>query len=605
MRRPFFGDLHVHTARSWDAYGFGTRMIGADAYRFARGEAVDLPPLDGSGRGTRRVQLARPLDFTAVTDHSEFIAEVHACLDPTSKVYGASACQVYREANFASQAVFGISLIPKAPERLPALCGSQGIDCAALAGDIWGQMKQEAEDVYDRTATCSFTSFVAYEWTGATGIASLHRNVIFRNDDTPPRPISYYEASSPEGLWQALREQCQQAGGRCDVLAIPHNSNLSNGNMFVIETSAPGGADELRERARQRIAMEPLMEIFQHKGDSECRNGLSGFIGAPDELCNWEKVEPFDQPTTDCGDGSGFGGVIGTGLGCRSARDYARGALLAGLQQEDRIGVNPFELGFIASTDTHNADPGNVEESTFPGHQALDDSTPELRLAPPTATNGEILNNPGGLAGVWAEENSRDALFAALRRRETFGTSGPRIAPRFFGGWRYAADACSAPDLVSKGYAQGVPMGGELPHRPGEAAAPTFVVSALGDPDHAPLERLQIVKGWVDADGAGHYQTFDIAPDSPGGASVNPDTCETSGTGASSLCARWVDPSFDPSKPAYYYARVVENPTCRWSTFQCNALPADQRPPTCSDPRIPRTIQERAWTSPIWYRPDT
>ena len=602
LRRPLYGDLHVHTARSWDAYGFGTRLLPADAYRFARGEAVELPPTDADGRGTRRTQLARPLDFAAVTDHSEFIAEVRACLDPASGVYDVAPCQTYRAATFASQAVFGISLVPRAPQRLPSICGAKGIDCAALASDIWSEVRAEAEDAYDRTASCRFTSFVGYEWTGATGIASLHRNVIFRNDDVPPAPISYYERSSPEGLWQALHEQCKDKGGRCDVLAIPHNSNLSNGNMFVLETEAAGGLDELRERARARAEMEPVMEIFQHKGDSECRNGLTGFAGAPDELCGFEKVEPFEG-TSDCGEGSGFGGVIGTGLGCRSARDYARGALLLGLQQDERIGVNPYKLGFIASTDTHNATPGNVAEATFPGHQGAQDASPEQRLTP-TATDAQILNNPGGLAGVWAEENSRDAIFEALRRRETFGTSGPRIVPRFFGGWGYPEDVCSRPDLVARGYRDGVPMGGDLPRGPGDGRSPVFVVSALRDPDGAPLERVQIVKGWLDLDGTGHYRTYDVGDSGALGASVNPDTCETQGTGADALCARWADPDFDPSARAYYYARVVENPTCRWSTRECNALPQDQRPAVCADEEhVPKVVRERAWTSAIWYQP--
>ncbi len=603
LKRPLFGDLHVHTARSWDAYGFGTRLLPADAYRFARGEAVDLPPVDASGHGTRRTQLTRPLDFAAVTDHSEFIAEVRACLDPASGVYDVDACEVYRAATFASQAVFGISLVPRAPKRLPAICGSQGVDCAALASDIWTQVRQEAEDAYDRTAECKFTSFIGYEWTGATGIANLHRNVIFRNDDVPRAPISYYERSSPDGLWQSLREQCNESGGRCDVLAIPHNSDLSNGNMFVLETDAPGGVDELRERARRRAEMEPLLEIFQHKGDSECKNGLTGFVGAPDELCDFEKLEPFEG-VPDCGDGTGFGGVIGTGLGCRSARDFARGILLLGMQQEARIGVNPFPVGFIASTDTHNATPGNVDEATFPGHQGAQDAAPEQRLQP-SPINGTILNNPGGLAGVWAEENSRDAIFSALRRRETFGTSGPRIVPRFFGGWHFDESACAAPDLVARGYASGVPMGSDLPRRPDSATGPSFVVSALRDSVGAPLERLQIVKGWLDLDGVGHYRTYDVADSGTLGAGVNPDTCETFGTGADSLCARWVDPDFDPSTRAYYYARVVENPTCRWSTRECNALPSSERPEACSDEQhVARVIQERAWTSPIWYHPE-
>ena len=333
-------------------------------------------------------------------------------------------------------------------------------------------------------------------------------------------------------------------------------------------------------------------------------NGLSGTVGAPDELCNFEKRR--QPPFPDCGNGTGALGTAGNG--CVSRLDFVRGALLAGLKEADRIGVNPYRLGIIASTDTHNGAPGNVEESTFIGHRGEDDDTPSKQLASGSLYPGGIIFNPGGLAGVWAEENSRTSIFDALRRREVFGTSGTRITVRFFGGWGLSAALCDDPGMVQKAYASGVPMGGILPAAPSGATAPTFVIAALRDPGTArrpgvALQRLQVIKGWVE-NGEAHQQVFDVAGDPNNGASVDTDTCTPQGSGADSLCAVWTDPSFDASQQAFYYVRVLENPSCRWSTYTCNALPAAQRPPTCTDPGIAKTIQERAWSSPIWYAVD-
>jgi len=281
-----------------------------------------------------------------------------------------------------------------------------------------------------------------------------------------------------------------------------------------------------------------------------------------------------------------------------------RGALLEGLLEDARLGVNPFRLGMLASTDTHNGTPGAVAEDRFIGHRGTDDDTPAKQLGPGSLYPGGIIFSPGGLAGVWAEENSRASLFDAFRRRETFGTSGPRIAVRFFGGFGLGAGLCDDPDMVRKAYAMGVAMGGTL--GPGNGA-PSFLVSALRDAGTAtrpgtPLQRIQIIKGWIEG-GERHEQVYDVAGDAQNGATVDDTTCVTSGPGADALCGAWTDPAFDPSEHAFYYARVLENPSCRWSTYTCNALPPDERPASCTDPAVPRTIQERAWTSPIWYEP--
>jgi hypothetical protein len=331
----------------------------------------------------------------------------------------------------------------------------------------------------------------------------------------------------------------------------------------------------------------------------ECMNGLAGVLGEPDELCNFEKVRSPDSP--DCGEGTGALGAIR--LGCVSKLDFVRNVLLEGLKEEERLGVNPYRLGILASTDTHNATGGAVAEDRYVGHHGNQDDDPQKRSAP-----GKIINNPGGLAAVWAEENSRDAVFEALKRRETFGTSGPRMAVRFFGGWDYPEDMCEASDFVEKGYERGTPMGGDLPPRPQGAAAPGFAVMAMreadfGQTEGTPLQRLQIIKGWLNLEGDPVQKVFDVAGDPNNGASVDLDTCEAVGDGFDTLCTVWSDPEFDPRERAFYYARVVENPTCRWSTYDCIRLPMEERPDHCSDPDIDKTIQERAWTSPIWYRP--
>jgi hypothetical protein len=331
-------------------------------------------------------------------------------------------------------------------------------------------------------------------------------------------------------------------------------------------------------------------------------NGLSGILGATDEQCNFEKwIRPGPQ---DCGDGTGSLGSAN--FGCYSRRDFLRGILFEGLKEADRLGVNPYELGVIASTDTHNGTPGHVAEDAFVGHRGTDDDTPAKQLGPGELTAGGIAYDPGGLAGVWAEENSRGAIFDALRRRETFGTSGPRIAVRLFGGADLSPDLCSDPDMIAKADSSGVPMGGTLPRAD---APPRFLVSALRDPGTdarpgTPLQRVQIVKGWLDrATGEAHQQVYDVAGDGGNGAGVDVATCETFGSGFDALCGVWTDPDFDPSERAFYYARVLENPTCRWSTWTCNRLAPEERPPSCSDPAIAKTQQERAWSSPIFHDP--
>lgn len=614
LREPFFGDLHVHTALSFDAATWGTRARPADAYRFARGEPVDLPPYDAQGRATRSARLARPLDFAAVTDHSEFLAETDLCTTPGSAVYDTRTCREQRETRFVAAIDYALPLSSRAPVR-PMICrdGNESL-CAARARTVWGETQQAAEEAYDRSDACAFTTFVGYEWTGSPGGNNLHRNVIFRSAQVPAIPASYIEEPTPERLWSALERDCLAANIGCDVLAIPHNSNQSAGLMFA--TRRDDGAPLDRAAAERRARMEPLVEVYQHKGASECIPGAADLLGSEDEACGFEQltgrpcVGPNDPPgcTPRCATTPMGIGLAGT---CVEPSDFVRPALRRGLAEFLRVGADPFHLGFIGSTDTHNATPGLVDEHPWPGHAGRGDDTPEGRFTPEGMGRPITirLNSPGGLAVLWAEENTRDALFAAMRRREAYATSGPRIVARFFGGWSFDAGLCGAQDLAAQGYARGVPMGSDLPPRPADATAPSFVLSALRDAMGAPLQRMEIVKGWADATGT-HERVYRVDGEARG-ATVDPATCTPRGTpGAASRCAVWRDPDFDPGAPAFWYARVLEDPTCRWSRRVCNELrvdcarvPSDSPLRACCDGSLPDAIQERAWTSPIWYLP--
>lgn len=599
LRKVYFGDLHVHTAFSFDAWTYDVRTTPRDAYRFARGETIHLPPLGPDGTGTTAVRLDRPLDFAAVTDHAEYLGEVSLCTTPGSPAYDTATCAAYRP---PASSFFNLNVGADPPVRAD-FCQDNTL-CTDAAGPVWQVIKDAAEEAYDRTSACRFTSFVAYEYSLSPLGTNLHRNVIFRNAVTLPSPITTFDAETPRKLWAALDLQCRRAGNGCDVLAIPHNSNLSNGRLFEVEAPFGRTVEDERRTAVLRASMEPLVEVYQHKGDSECISGLGPAIGEPDEACSFEKqhAPPYD----DCGEDTGYGGL--GGFGCVSWRDYLRGVLETGLLEGERLGENPYKLGFIGSTDTHNGTPGRTEERSYQGHLGNQDQSPEASLAGNAIAGTPLLSSPGGLAGVWAEENSRDALFDALRRRETFATSGTRLTVRTFGGWEYPKDLCERADLLAQGDARGVPMGGEL-SASGRSAAPMMVVSALrdpGTPDHpsAKLQRAQIVKLWVTDDGTPHEAVFDIAGDAQNGATVDLDTCEPQGPGEDTLCAVWTDPQFDPKRPALYYARVIENPTCRWSTHVCRSLPSEEREALgCDNLGVPKVIQERAWTSPIWYTP--
>jgi hypothetical protein len=408
----------------------------------------------------------------------------------------------------------------------------------------------------------------------------------------PDLPPSFIEYPRAEELWQALDSQCREKGNGCDALVIPHNSNLSAGYMFsgLDDLGAPMTEDYAATRAR----FEPLVEIMQHKGASECyfERGVT-----EDELCAFEQL-PKDN-------------IAGYNEPPKPDTGFVRAVLADGMAIEQRLGINPYQFGVIASTDTHLGAPGAADEDRFLGHGGA--GVPARDEIPPGLPD-KLEYNPGGLAVVWAEENSRDALFDALRRRETYGTSGPRIVARFFGGWDYPDDLCQAADRVARAYDKGVPMGGVLGEAPAGGAKPAFLVAASRDPGTAgnpgiPLQRIQIVKSWIDDGGGRGEQVFDVAGSADNGAWVDLSSCETGGPGHAELCTVWTDEAFDSSQQAVYYARVVENPSCRWSQRMCAAAGVDCDVPAtigegyegcCAAAHRP-TIQERAWTSPIWY----
>ena len=615
-RRPLFGDLHVHTKYSVDAYVFGTTQNGPDeAYAFARGATLDLGAIDPS-KPLNPVKLTRPLDFAAVTDHSEGFGIYGICTDKNAPGYNSPECQNLRgELPTPTQlrflALVGQVLNPL-PQRAP-VCQQPGVDCPAYSASIWADIQRAAAANY---LPGKFTSFIAYEWTATPGNANLHRNVIFANEKVPYRAASYTETGSPDvrKLWGQLQSQCKDGIKGCDVLTIAHNSNVSMGLMFTDPTSA--------DEARKRQVWEPLVELHQHKGASECRfdRRFGAGVGTTDEECSFEQV-----PSTGLVYLPAFPDAAALPPAAFSRRSFVRSVLADGLAIEQKglrdslspngkAHVNPFRLGFVGSTDTHNATPGATEAKSWKGHGGNQEAKNEQRVG----NLASITRNPGGLAVVWAEQNNRKSLFDALRRRETYATSGTRPVVRFFGGWNFKSDLCNSPNLVASGYSDGVPMGGELSVQPSSNAAPRFVALAQQDPGNAevqgtPLQRLQIVKGWVDARGATHEKVFDVAGSDTGRA-VNTNTCQAVQTGSSELCAVWQDPEFDGNQRAFYYLRVLEDPVCRWHVSQCQALGVDPFASSCdtsnsnpyrqccgslTDP----VVQQRAWASPIWYAP--
>lgn len=584
-RNAYFGDLHVHTALSFDAYIFNVRATPEDAYRFARGDTI------GHASGFNIRLSGGPLDFTAVTDHSEYIGAMREANDPKNPLNKLPIVQGL----FSPDPKQIATAFAKMVEGYEHGTLPKEFSAPDVAGRAWTEVQQAAARNNDPGR---FTTFVGYEYTSAPDGRNLHRNVIFRTAKVPELPYAATVSNNPENLWRTM--DGWRAKG-IDVLAIPHNSNGSDGLMF--EQTKRDGTPMDKAYAELRMRNEPLAEITQIKGTSEVHPSL-----APnDEWANFEIMDRYigsNRPVTKFHGG------------------YVREALKDGILMREKVGFNPFKFGFIGSSDTHNAAPGSVEERNYFSKVGRSDGTPALRGSVPPGGAKTWPAEPvdsasalarfqswgaSGLAGVWAEENSREAIFAALRRKETFATSGPRIRLRFFASYDYPDDLPRRTDLVHEAYAKGVAMGGDL--APSKGKAPRFLIWGVRDPNSGYLQRAQVVKGWVE-NGVAKEQVFDVAcsdklplnrvtwrcPDN--GAGVNLATCEPDPQkGDVELRTLWVDPTFKPNQRAFYYLRVLENPSCRWSTW--DAL----RNGTPPNPTLAKTIMERAWSSPIWYEP--
>ncbi len=615
LKRPFFGDLHVHTNLSLDADLQGTRTSPDEAYQFAKGE-IAIQPYGEDGVTVPKLATGRELDFTMVADHAEFFGEASLCNTPGSPVYDSLACLGLRSSPADALTFIGWNarLQNTPPSRSTQVCGQDGQLCLDASVTFWDEIQEAAEAAYDRTSACSFTSFVGYEWTGSPGSRNLHRNVVFRGKHVPTRPTSYFEAPHPEQLWDALENDCEIGTPGCQFLTIPHNSNLSNGTYFSPFDIEGAVYDQATAMRRQR--MEPLMEVIQHKGQSECTYGvfdddnddMTDVSSSPnDELCGFE-VLPYDTLQAAVG-------VTGT----PKKQDFAREALRVGLSMQRFQGGNPFKFGMVGSTDTHLGTPGAVSEEGYPGHGGAGAVLSNDPLAGLLAVDDPSFN-PGGLTVIWAEENSRESLFAAMERREVYATSGTRPEVRFFASRaspRWDASLCDDPNMIEKAYAEGVPMGGDIgPEQDPVGGSPSFLIDVLKDPQGTDLQRVQIVKISVPATGSAEETVYDIVDDWDNGADVDLDTCEPTGAGLSHLCEVWQDPNYSPTDAAtLYYVRVIENPTCRWNQYQCNAAGVDCAIAetyaagtgfeACCDGSVPTKVQERAWTSPIWYNAET
>ena len=576
LKNAYFGDLHLHTRNSFDAYIFNTRASPDDAYRYAKGGVIHNPA------GFDLKLASGPLDFLAVTDHSEYLGAMTVVDTPGSPLAYLAPDLVTHEA----------SKIGAAFRNYIDLSRSGGLADVAKKAPIkeaWAEEINAAKRAYEPG---KFTTFVAYEFTSAPDGHNLHRNVIFKGDVVPEVPFSARESNNPEDLWRWLEQQ--RAKGM-DAIAIPHNSNGSDGWMF--ERTKRSGEPIDRAYAMMRARNEPLAEITQTKGTSETHPMLS----PNDEYANFEIRDLYVGTNTVV---TKFDG------------GYIRKALRDGIQLKALLGVNPFKLGLVAASDSHSG-AASYEEDNYNGNHSLNDGTPQQRASVPrkgqtwqtdTAQGAAGKNSASGLTGVWAEENTREAIFAAFERKETFATTGPRIRVRLFAGYDLDGVSLAAGDGVKRAYANGVPMGRDLVGRAGKT--PVFLVAAMRDVRSAPLQRIQIVKGWLDAAGQTHEQVYDAACADKGrvdpktrrcpenGASVNLETCAYSkDKGAGELFSNWRDPDFDPKLNAFYYARVLENPTCRWSTW--DAIRNGAAP----NPTLAKTIQERAYTSPIWFVP--
>jgi hypothetical protein len=576
LKNVYFGEQHLHTRNSFDAFTVGVNQTWEQAYRFAMGEEVTL-----STTG-EKMKRTTPYDFVAITDHSEYYGVLKDFKDPKSKL---------SKSDFAKKLVAGLKNPKEGKEAVTKLIGSLVTNTPLpeyvtpeLRVGNWQKFIQTA-DRFNKPG--KFTTLYAYEWTSIPDGANMHRNVFFK-DQPAAVPFSSFDSIYPEDLWTYLEIQRNQG---IDTFAIPHNGNVSNGWMYSPNKFLGGPMDA--RYARRQQENEPLTEIHQTKGNSEAHPLLS----PNDEFASFE---PFPN-------------LISLGVPSQVKYGFIRQGLVEGMKLESKLGHNPYKMGIVAGADVHSGYSGN-EEWDWKGAHGNQDDTPKKRLDPTPNAAGEagFIVSSAGTTAVWAEENTREAIFDAMKRKETYGTSGTLIRLRFFGGWNYPKDLVKDENFVKKAYKGGVPMGGDLPAKPKGAKAPTFLVWALKDPHSGNLDRIQIIKGWSDpVNGYPREKIYDVAwsddrkPDPktgklpPVGNTVDIKTAKyTNDIGNTQLSAVWTDPDLDPNKKTVYYVRVLEIPTPRWSTYDSarNNLPLPEG--------VPATIQERAYSSPIWYTPE-
>jgi len=580
LNNVYFGEQHLHTQNSPDAYAMGTRNTNDDAYNFCKGKAIKK---NTSGE---MVQKKTPYDWCAITDHAEYFGVLPQLSDPKSDLMTKNKDYEIIKLILSGDPKKGDEAFAKIAVGLTTNNPDPVFNDPEVLKSSW---KKHVDVTNKHYEPGKFTTLVAFEWTSIPNNQNLHRNVFFRDSKGPAAPFSAFDSDRPEDLWTYLQTQ-RDAG--LDTFSISHNGNLSNGLMYAPRDSA--GTPVNARYAKLRAENEVATEIIQTKGQSDTHPALS----PNDEFASFEEQ---------------YSHLIGTNppVVGRINYSYVREALINGVGFQESLGVNPFKLGIVAGADAHTGFSDN-EEFNYSGVHGNLDKTAKVRLSGAGTTAGESAVNFGtpGATGVWAPENTREAIFDALQRKETFGTSGPLIRVRFFGGWDYPEELHKAKDFVAKAYHGGVPMGGDLPKKPAKTNAPTFAVWALKDPNSGNLDRVQIIKGWYE-NGYPQEKIYDVAwsdnrkPDSkagklpPVGNTVNiKEATFTNDIGDTQLSATWTDPDFKPEHHAVYYVRVIEIPTPRWSTYDAKALGID--PPE----GVPAAIQERAWSSPIWYTPD-
>ena len=586
--RAYFGDTHLHTALSPDAGLAGTKLGLDEAYRFARGETV-------TSNSGQQAALKRPLDFLVVADHAENLGLAQGLADSDPELLKSSLGQQLNELLKAGEGREAFYLLVQKMAK-----GSEAkISNETFMRNVWKYNTEAAERFNDPG---KFTALIGYEWTSQPGGGNLHRVVVFRDNKALADqilPFSNFDSEDVEDLWAFMNFYEENTGGR--VLAIPHNGNLSSGTMFLPSHQKTGKAIDA-DYARMRHRFEPLVEVTQAKGTGETHPLLS----PEDEFANFNIV-----------DNSNLGGIVAT-TPEMLPYEYSRAALRRGLQLEQQLGVNPFKFGMIGSTDSHSSLPSTAEDNWWGKSPALEPSPERWKDVLIKSSKDASLDltalqlGASGLAGVWASSNTRTGLWDAMARKEVFGTSGTRLTVRVYGGYDYTGEELKAADWAKQVCASGVPMGGDLMAAT-EGQIPSLLVQARKDPDGANLDRIQVVKGWLDANGETHEQVFDVSWSDPDqrtrgadgkvpsvGSSVNErEATYTNAIGAPILTGYWKDPAFDPTQKAFYYVRVMEIPTPTWLAYdRKNYNLYDEMPAT-----VPYTSQERAYTSPIWYNP--